>query len=171
MHRGLTLRDNGAMAICPPQSPAFLAQISAISIISPLHQRQWPHPHPLPHPASVSASFAALTKRRAVPAPSRARLFPTCLAAPVRAGIWNMAQNSLISTRSCPEGRGGGPELCVSLAFLFLYLQRGGAGGLIPGLNEGGRQLAVGSVNTPRDGPREAATRGPRARWCRPCCE
>lgn len=90
MHRGLTLRENGATATSPPQSAAFLAQISAISIISPLHQRR-------PHPSPSRGLDKAQTRARSL---CRARLFPTCLAASVRAGIWNMAQSSLITTRS-----------------------------------------------------------------------
>lgn len=169
MHRGLTLRDNGATAICPPQSAAFLAQISAISIISPLHQQHYPHPHPHPYRASASASFAALTKRRAVPAPCAV---PACFQ-----HVWRLlsARGSrtwrrTLSSQPGPvllRGRGGGGRDCVPFALLFLCLQRGGAGRLILRLGEEGWQLAMGLVNTTRDGPREAATEGPRARWCR----
>lgn len=76
----------GPRQYCVPQSAAFLAQNSAMSIISPLHQRQHPHPHLSPHPSR--GLNRAQSRARWL---CRARLFPTCLAAPVRAGIWNMA--------------------------------------------------------------------------------
>jgi len=132
MRRGLTLRKNGATAICAPAAgsdpgPEFchlnhLASASATaSRPHPSRPRQSPEPCPL-----------------VVPCP--ARLFPTRLAGSVRAGIWNMAQNFLISTR--PSSRGG-KTVSPLAPSLLMCLQRGGTGRLIIRLGEKGRQLAV----------------------------
>lgn len=64
-----------------PQPAAILAQISAISIISPLHQRRQTV-------RILRGLDKAKSRARSL---CRSRLFPTCLAASVRAGIWNMA--------------------------------------------------------------------------------
>lgn len=64
----------GPRQYCLPQSVALLAQKSAISIISPLHQRQHLPSRGLDKAQSRARSLC------------RARLSPTCLAGPVRAG-------------------------------------------------------------------------------------
>lgn len=118
MRRGLTLRHHGATAKMCTRS----------------RQRSWPRILPC-RPSSrlcisagkPTASFAALDKGPQSHGRSLcgARLFPACLAASVRAGIWNMAQNFLISTRFQVERGGVYVPLCPSL---LMCLQRGGAG-------------------------------------------
>lgn len=160
MHRGLTLREYGATALRPPRSAAILAQNSAISIISPLHQRQQqqqprdPHPH-----LFASASFSgAWTKRRAVPAGCAV---PACFR-----HVWRLlsARGSGTWRRTLSSQPGPGHVHVPFVALLFLCLQRGGTGGLIIRLSERERMAASrGRVGrdeqpTPSRGRHEGAT-------------
>lgn len=126
MHRGLTLRENGATAIRPPRSAAILAQNSAISIISPLHQRQQQHPQSAP----ASAPFSRGLDRAQSRAPAGCAV-PACFR-----HVWRLlsARGSGTWRRTLSEET----ALFLSFALLFLFLQPGGTGRLI--IRLGGRK-------------------------------